>query len=268
MNLLFPGVLLNGHAALFATLLLLVNVKRRPPDAIISHCCSILTYSIVHRPAASWPCISCFTPLPLPLYATAIVFAIPSSLLPLCLQKCSAAVVYQSQPRSYLVLIPSLPSSQFAQSPFFFFTTSSFLSLSPLIYLSRWAATRSDALPLCLCCVCVICIPCLPQWNSLVCLRPQWLHPNLSLCWLSQGPGHQGLHFRKGERALCGSVASWCGCYYHGPTLLAFIPPPQPLTLFPHLKMHLLFCSISIQLLVSSQLISCCGNTGPCGNIS
>lgn len=101
------------------TLLLLVNVKQHPPDAIISHCCSILTYSIVHHPAASWPCISCFTPLRLPLYAAAIVFAIPSSLLPLCLQKCSAAVVYQSQPRSYLVLIPSLPSSQFAQSPFF-----------------------------------------------------------------------------------------------------------------------------------------------------
>lgn len=55
------------------------------------------------------------------------------------------------------------PPANLPRVPFFFFTTSSFLSLSPLIYLSRWAATRSDALPLCLCCVCVICIPCLPQ---------------------------------------------------------------------------------------------------------
>lgn len=127
---------------------------------------------------------------------------------------------FLSRPHPFTPLQPICPES--------LFTTSSFLSLSPLIYLSRWAPTRSDALPLCLCCVCVLFVsPYLPQWNSLVCLRPQWLHPNRSLCWLSQGPGHQGLHFRKGERALCGSVASWCACYYHGPTILAFIFPPH-----------------------------------------
>lgn len=131
-----------------------------------------------------------------------------------------------------------------------FFTTSSFLSLSPLIYLSRWAPTRSDALPLCLCCMCVIWIPYLPQWNSLVGLRPQWLHANLSLCRLSQGPGHQGLHFRK--RALRGSVASWCGGYYHAPHTSCIHFPAS--LLFPHLKRLLLFFfSISPQLLVSSR---------------
>lgn len=39
---------------------------------------------------------------------------------------------------------------------------SSFLFVSPLIYLSRWVCTRSDAFPLCLCWMCGIWISYLP----------------------------------------------------------------------------------------------------------
>lgn len=196
------------------------------------HCCSTLTYSILPAPPPfdlASPVLSLhlflFTPHQLSSSFRPL-------LLLLCLEKCNRACClpkpasFLSRPHPFTALQPIYPQSL----SFFFFTTSSFLSLSPLIYLSRWAPTRSDALPLCLCCMCVIWIPYLPQWNSLVCLRPQWLHPNLSLCWLSQGPGHQGLHFRK--RALRGSVASWCGCYYRAPTLLAFIFPPHSISSF------------------------------------
>lgn len=142
------------------------------------------------------PSLTCYSVLYFQLsllHGTVIICIIPSILLFHCIST-SAALFYLPSLSTFhlLSLIPSRPPANFPTVPF---PTSSFLSVSLLIYLSCWACTRSDALPLCLCCMCVICIPYLPMWNALLCIRPHRPHPNHSLCWLSRGSGHWRLHF-------------------------------------------------------------------------
>jgi len=105
--------------------------------------------------------VSYFILLAFPLHSIVILFIIPSTLfLPLHLHIYSSVLfTVAAWFLSSLTLIPSRPPANFPTAPF---PTSSFLSVSPLIYLSCWAPTWSDALPLCLCCMCVICIPYLP----------------------------------------------------------------------------------------------------------
>lgn len=161
MNLLFPGVLLNGHAALFNSA---PSCQREAASSrrhhfplllhsYLFHCAPprrLLTLHLLFYPFTSsslrhGDCLR-HSVLPSPIVSAEVQCGC-------CLPKPAA---FLSRPHPFTPLQPICPES-------LFFTTSSFLSLSPLIYLSRWAATRSDALPLCLCCVCVICIPCLPQ---------------------------------------------------------------------------------------------------------
>lgn len=121
-------------------------------------------------------------------------------------------------------LIPSRPQANFPTVPF---PTSSFLSPSLLIYLSCWAPARSDALPLCLCCMCVICIPYLPRWNSLLCARPRWPHPNHSLCWAVTGarPLKITLHWASSLSAGLFPADVANAAYYHRAPAL-----PRPLS--------------------------------------
>lgn len=127
-----------------------------------------------------WPCILCFifsAPL---LYTIVILFIIPSTLfvpLHLNIQLCSIyhpCLVSIFSLSSLHALQPISPQSPFQH----------LVSISPLIYLSCWAPTRSDALPLCLCCMCVICIP-LPAIVKLIALCKAPLAPPKPLTMLA-----------------------------------------------------------------------------------
>lgn len=120
----------------------------------IQHLCSALLSIPFTSPLFDPPSFVSSSPA-FTLYAAVILFIIPSR-PPLfhCISTSTALFCLPSLPSFYLLShIPSRPPANFPTVPF---PTSSFLSISPLIYLSCWARTRSDALPLCLCCMCVL----------------------------------------------------------------------------------------------------------------
>lgn len=134
--------------------------------------------------ALRWPCTFCFILSAPSFYSADILFIIPSTLSPLPLHlRIYSSVLFTLAAwfLSSLSLIPPHPPANFPTVPF---PTSSFLSISPLIYLPCWAPTRSDALPLCLCYMCVICIP-LPAIVKLIALWKAPLAPPKPLTMLA-----------------------------------------------------------------------------------
>lgn len=131
---------------------------------------------------------------------------------------------FLSRPHPFTPLQPICPES--------LFTTSSFLSLSPLIYLSRWAPTRSDALPLCLCRVCVICIP-LPATVKLIGLSEASVAPPKPFTLLAvTGARPSRITLQRGRASslrvssqLMCLLLSWphTSCIYFPPSLYSLI---------------------------------------------
>ena len=115
---------------------------------------SISLFLSVLLPSLLWPCMFLFYPFSYPsLYHSYPLYHSIHPFLLIAFPHNTALFYLPSLPSFYLLsLIPSHPPANFPTVPF---PTSSFLSISPLIYLSCWAPTRSDASP-CVYAACVL----------------------------------------------------------------------------------------------------------------